>query len=176
MAILWAVKMTRNVELSININSTWEGCNLTALDVLHIDAQFNPSFHTISTRVFLELLAGCSSVILGKIMLLLIGVVKIGRKVALGMAETLETADTLMSAGNSLPGRPALVVQEVVRPHQPRFQTATDVQCSNIMAITDIPSINTTYILVKVEPHRILNVCKGVVTCFDLDCVSIEEI
>nr|CAD7414340.1 unnamed protein product [Timema cristinae] len=83
MAILWAVKMTRNVELSTNINSTWEGCYLNALDVLHIDPQFNPCFHTISTRVLMELLAGFSAVILGKIMLLLIGVVKIGRKVAL---------------------------------------------------------------------------------------------
>nr|CAD7462962.1 unnamed protein product [Timema tahoe] len=35
---------------------------------------------------------------------------------------------------------------------------------------------NTTYIPVKVEPHVFLNVCKGVVTCFDLDCVNIEEI
>nr|CAD7445556.1 unnamed protein product [Timema bartmani] len=56
------------------------------------------------------------------------------------------------------------------------IQTATDVQSSNIMAITEIPSSNTAYILVKVKPHRFLNVCKGVVTCFDLDCVSIEEI
>nr|CAD7579063.1 unnamed protein product [Timema californicum] len=83
MATLWAVKMTRNVELSTNINSTWEGCYLNALDVMHIDPQFNPCFHTISTRVLMELLAGFSAVILGKIILLLIGVVKIGRKVAL---------------------------------------------------------------------------------------------
>nr|CAD7416322.1 unnamed protein product [Timema poppensis] len=89
MAILWAVKMTRNVELSTNINSPWEGCYLNALDVLHIDPQFNPCFHTISTRVLMELLAGFSAVILGKIILLLIGVVKIGRKVALGSLDQL---------------------------------------------------------------------------------------
>nr|CAD7575235.1 unnamed protein product [Timema californicum] len=44
------------------------------------------------------------------------------------------------------------------------------------MAITEIPSSNTAYIPVKLEPHGFLNVCKGVVTFFDLDCVSIEEI
>nr|CAD7449497.1 unnamed protein product [Timema bartmani] len=56
------------------------------------------------------------------------------------------------------------------------IQTATDVHSSNIMAITEIPSSNKAYVPVKVEPHRFLNVCKGVVTCYDFDCVSIEEI
>nr|CAD7433130.1 unnamed protein product [Timema monikensis] len=50
------------------------------------------------------------------------------------------------------------------------IQTPTDVQSSNIMAITEILSSNTASIPVKVEPHGFLNVCKGVVTCFDLDC------
>nr|CAD7445743.1 unnamed protein product [Timema bartmani] len=56
------------------------------------------------------------------------------------------------------------------------IQTVTDVQSSNTMAITEIPSSNTAYILVKVEPHGFFNACKGVVTCFDLHCMSIEEI
>nr|CAD7201810.1 unnamed protein product [Timema douglasi] len=56
------------------------------------------------------------------------------------------------------------------------IQTKTDTQSSDIMAISEIPLSNTTHIPVKVEPHRFLNVCKGVVTCYDLDCVSIEDI
>nr|CAD7446620.1 unnamed protein product [Timema bartmani] len=41
-------------------------------------------------------------------------------------------------------------------------------------AISEILVSNKTNITVKVEPHRFLTVCKGVITCFDLDCVSIE--
>nr|CAD7411292.1 unnamed protein product [Timema poppensis] len=47
---------------------------------------------------------------------------------------------------------------------------------ANILAITEIPLSNSAHLQVKVEPHRFLNVCKGVVTCYDLDCVSIEDI
>nr|CAD7440676.1 unnamed protein product [Timema bartmani] len=56
------------------------------------------------------------------------------------------------------------------------IQTMTDTQSSKVMAISEIPLSNTSHIPVKVEPHRFLNVCKGVVTCYDLDCVSIEDI
>nr|CAD7461333.1 unnamed protein product [Timema tahoe] len=55
------------------------------------------------------------------------------------------------------------------------IQTATDVHSSNIMAITEIPSSNKAYVPVKVEPHRFLNVCKGVVTCYDFDCATSSE-
>nr|CAD7434233.1 unnamed protein product [Timema monikensis] len=56
------------------------------------------------------------------------------------------------------------------------IQTINDIRSSRVMAISEIPLSNTTYIPVNVEPHRFLNICKGVVTCYDLDCVSIEDI
>nr|CAD7569732.1 unnamed protein product [Timema californicum] len=56
------------------------------------------------------------------------------------------------------------------------IQTTTDIQSSRVMPISEIPLNNTSHILVKVEPRRFLNVCKGVVTCYYLDCVSIENI
>nr|CAD7411142.1 unnamed protein product [Timema poppensis] len=45
-----------------------------------------------------------------------------------------------------------------------------------VMAIIEIPMCNSTNLQLKVEPHRFINVCMGVVTCYDLDCVSIEDI
>nr|CAD7194646.1 unnamed protein product [Timema douglasi] len=56
------------------------------------------------------------------------------------------------------------------------IQTRTDIQSSRVMAISEIPLSNTSHIPVKVEPHRFLNICNGVVTCYDLDCVSIGDI
>nr|CAD7424597.1 unnamed protein product [Timema monikensis] len=50
------------------------------------------------------------------------------------------------------------------------------IHSTNIVAIYEITLSNKTNINVEVEPHRFLNVCKGMVTCFDLDCMSIEEI
>nr|CAD7575179.1 unnamed protein product [Timema californicum] len=55
------------------------------------------------------------------------------------------------------------------------IQTTIDTQPSNIMAISEIPLSNTTNIQVKVEPHRFLNICKGVVTCYDFDCRDITS-
>nr|CAD7200737.1 unnamed protein product [Timema douglasi] len=51
-------------------------------------------------------------------------------------------------------------------------------QFSKVMAISEILllSNNMYHILVKEEPHRFLNVFYGVVTYYDLDCVSIEDI
>nr|CAD7204782.1 unnamed protein product [Timema douglasi] len=54
------------------------------------------------------------------------------------------------------------------------IQTTTDTQSSNIKAISEIPLSNTTHTPVKVEPHKFLNVCKGVVTCYELDCARKE--
>nr|CAD7411424.1 unnamed protein product [Timema poppensis] len=48
----------------------------------------------------------------------------------------------------------------------------TDIQSSKVMAISEMPLSNMSHILGKMEPHRFLNVCKGVVTCYDLDCVG----
>nr|CAD7447923.1 unnamed protein product [Timema bartmani] len=56
------------------------------------------------------------------------------------------------------------------------MEIVTDIQTSNVMVIFEIPLKNTAHTQVKVKLHRFLNVCKGVVTCYDLDCVSIEEI
>nr|CAD7462617.1 unnamed protein product [Timema tahoe] len=68
------------------------------------------------------------------------------------------------------------------------IQTTTDIQSNNILEISEIPVSDKTKIKVvmvgcipgpfkvKVEPHRFLNVYKRVVTCFDLDCVTIGEI
>nr|CAD7430142.1 unnamed protein product [Timema monikensis] len=97
----------------------------------------------------------------------------------LGMAETIVAADTLLSAsivlpnlaGNSLPGPSQ---EHNVDKRQKR--TTSDIQSDNIMALTEIPLNNTAKIQIKMEPHRFLNVCKGVVTCYDCDCVTIEEI
>nr|CAD7204180.1 unnamed protein product [Timema douglasi] len=44
------------------------------------------------------------------------------------------------------------------------------------MGVTEIPLSNSPHLQVKVEPHRFLNVCKRVVTCYDLDCIGIEEL
>nr|CAD7261202.1 unnamed protein product [Timema shepardi] len=61
------------------------------------------------------------------------------------------------------PSSPVIVeIQEVVRP-QPRFLVMSRVEDSEDLKL-------------KVEQHRFLNVCKGVVTCYDLNCVSIEDI
>nr|CAD7413709.1 unnamed protein product [Timema poppensis] len=107
-------------------------------------------------------------------------------------------------AGNSLPGSPQVhsmdkqrkrlrpsspvivEIQEGVRP-QPRFLVMSRVEDNEDVkrvspfilervingAAKSIVSIRK---LLKVEQHRFLNVCKGVVTCYDLDCVSIEDI
>nr|CAD7201103.1 unnamed protein product [Timema douglasi] len=94
------------------------------------------------------------------------------------------------SLADKLPGPSEAhsIVQEVVR-LQPRFLLRSRVEeeenlkrtikyslTANILAITEIPLSNSAHLEVKVEPHRFLNVCKGVVTCYDLDCVSIEDI
>nr|CAD7443851.1 unnamed protein product [Timema bartmani] len=56
------------------------------------------------------------------------------------------------------------------------IRTINDVQTVNVMRITEIALSNSAHLQVKVEPHRFLNNFKGLVTCYDLDCVSIEEI
>nr|CAD7573465.1 unnamed protein product [Timema californicum] len=56
------------------------------------------------------------------------------------------------------------------------IQTINDVQTVNVMGITEIPLSNSPHLQVKVEPRRFLNVCKRVVTCYDLDCIGIEEL
>nr|CAD7412055.1 unnamed protein product [Timema cristinae] len=58
------------------------------------------------------------------------------------------------------------------------IQTMTDIQSSRVIAISEILLSNTSNIpvKVKVELYRFLNVCKGVVTCYYLDCVSIEDL
>nr|CAD7265426.1 unnamed protein product [Timema shepardi] len=56
------------------------------------------------------------------------------------------------------------------------IQTTRDTQYSNVIEIREIPLSNTANIPVKVEPHRFRNVCNGVGTCYDLDCVNIEDI
>nr|CAD7577778.1 unnamed protein product [Timema californicum] len=56
------------------------------------------------------------------------------------------------------------------------IQTLNDVQTVNVMGITEIPLSNSPHLQVKMEPHRFLNVCKGVVTCYDLVCLGIEEL
>nr|CAD7599265.1 unnamed protein product [Timema genevievae] len=53
-------------------------------------------------------------------------------------------------------------------------ETTTHIHSTIIRAISEILVSNKTNITVKIEPHKFLTVCKGVVTCFDLDCVSIE--
>nr|CAD7607169.1 unnamed protein product [Timema genevievae] len=102
--------------------------------------------------------------------------------------------DNLVTTGTSLPGpsQGRYIDKRRKRPIYPRksdkwyskigrlsrklrvgtilILTATDVKSANIVAITEMPLSNTACIPVKVEPHRFLNVCKGVVTCFDLDC------
>nr|CAD7263014.1 unnamed protein product [Timema shepardi] len=54
--------------------------------------------------------------------------------------------------------------------------TTSDIQSGNILALKEIPLSIMSRIQVKVEPHRFLDVCKEMVTCYDLDCVTIEEI
>ncbi|CAG2058056.1 unnamed protein product [Timema podura] len=49
-----------------------------------------------------------------------------------------------------------------------------NIHSTTIRAISEILVSNKTNITVKIEPHKFLTVCKGVVTCFDLNCVSIE--
>nr|CAD7416963.1 unnamed protein product [Timema poppensis] len=56
------------------------------------------------------------------------------------------------------------------------IQTTSDIESGNILALKEISLSNASRIQAKVEAHRFLNVCKGVVTCYDFDCVNIEEI
>nr|CAD7433425.1 unnamed protein product [Timema monikensis] len=49
------------------------------------------------------------------------------------------------------------------------IQTIPDIQSSRVMAISEIMLSNTSHIPVNVKPHAFFNVCKGVVTCYDLD-------
>nr|CAD7614113.1 unnamed protein product [Timema genevievae] len=109
-----------------------------------------------------------------------------------GMATSIVAADTLLSASTVLPkprwqltARPLTgpvingAAQSDVSIRKLRdgtfmIQTMTDIQSSKVMAISEIPLSNTSLIPVKVEPHRFLNVCKGVVTCYDLDCARKE--
>nr|CAD7449104.1 unnamed protein product [Timema bartmani] len=81
-----------------------------------------------------------------------------------GMAEyfdTLLSAGTVLPklSGNSLPG-PSQGHNNKKRQKQERPSSP----------------ISNNQEEVEMEPHRLLNVCKGVVTCYDFDCVSIEEI
>nr|CAD7462501.1 unnamed protein product [Timema tahoe] len=107
----------------------------------------------------------------------------------IGMADFIVTSDTSLSASTIRPNPTRSILfgpsqdcksekgqkqvwpssailnlsQEGLRP-QPRFLVMSRVEDNECLK------------RVKVEPHRFLNVCKGVVTCYDLDCVSIEDI
>nr|CAD7205056.1 unnamed protein product [Timema douglasi] len=56
------------------------------------------------------------------------------------------------------------------------IQTTADIQYSNIMALSKIPFSISYHLQEKVEPHRFLNDFKIMITCYELNCVKIEEI
>nr|CAD7571768.1 unnamed protein product [Timema californicum] len=95
-----------------------------------------------------------------------------------GIAENIVTYDNLLSAGTVLPNYAGIPLPDPLqgRNVDKRWKrTTTDIQSGNILALKEIPLCNTYRIQVKVEPHSFLNVCKGLVTCYDLDYDLLEE-
>nr|CAD7263107.1 unnamed protein product [Timema shepardi] len=96
-----------------------------------------------------------------------------------GMAKTIDTAGTLLSASTILPNSAGTSLLGPSKGHnydKRRKWTTSDIQSGNILALKEISLSNMSRIQVKAEPHRFLDAYKGVVICYDLDCITIEEI